>query len=211
MSAARRASRLFGLQQYTASYTVANGLLIVRDRPRSTMMACAPGNMGLERDFLASMTRITASSVDNANNPQRMTWVLDTGDRLDFGRRTDPIAGGQQGPTKLVYVNAEKVPCSTSAGRAMCYQVRDSAGQPWQPWQGNHRLPVPAGHPLSAARGSSSRIRIRGGPVVRPLGAGRRGRAGNRLWLSAVMAGWGRRRGERFVLRVSRPLYAVFP
>jgi len=125
-----------GCNQYTASYTVANGLLIVRDRPVSTMMACAPGNMGLERDFLASMARITASSVDNANNPQRMTWVLDTGDRLDFGRRTDPIAGGQQGPTKLVYVNAEKVPCSTSAGRAMCYQVRDSAAQPWQPWQG---------------------------------------------------------------------------
>jgi hypothetical protein len=126
-----------GCNQYSASYTVANGLLIVRDRPVATEMACAPDSMKLEQDFLAGMTRITASSLDNVNNPQRMTWVLSSGDTLDFGRRTDPIAGGQQGPTKLVYVNSQRVPCSAGAGRAMCYQVRDSAAQPWQLWYGD--------------------------------------------------------------------------
>ncbi|MGY6270542.1 DUF4377 domain-containing protein [Achromobacter denitrificans] len=125
-----------GCNQYSASYTVANGLLIVRDHPVATMMACAPESMKLEQDFLAGMTRITASSVDNTGNPQRMTWVLGSGDTLDFGRRIDPIAGGRQGPAKLVYVNSERVPCSAGAGRAMCYQVRDSAAQPWQSWHG---------------------------------------------------------------------------
>ncbi|MGS1110044.1 DUF4377 domain-containing protein [Achromobacter anxifer] len=131
-----RISGFAGCNQYNGSYTVANGLLIVQGRPVSTRMACAQQNMTLEQDFLAALTSITATSVDNANNPQRMTWVLSSGDRLDFGRRADPIAGGQQGPTKLVYVNSERVPCSAGAGRAMCYQVRDSAGQPWQLWYG---------------------------------------------------------------------------
>ena len=125
-----------GCNQYRASYTIANGLLIVRDHPVATMMACAPASMKLEQDFLAGMTRITASSVDNTNNPQRMTWILASGDTLDFGRRTDPVAGGQQGPTKLVYVDSQQAPCSDGAGRALCYQVRDSAAQPWQLWHG---------------------------------------------------------------------------
>jgi heat shock protein HslJ len=118
---APRIAGFAGCNQYSASYTVANGLLIVRDHPVSTMMACAPDSMALEQDFLAGMTRITASSVDSTNNPQRMTWILASGDTLDFGRRTDPIAGGQPGPTKLVYVNSERVPCSAGAGRALCY------------------------------------------------------------------------------------------
>ena len=125
-----------GCNQYNAPYTVANGLLIVRSHPVSTMMQCAPQNMQLEQDFLAGVTRITASSLDNTNTPQRMTWVLGTGDTLDFGRRADPVAGGQIGPTKLVYVNSERVPCTAGAGHAMCYQVRDSASQPWQFWYG---------------------------------------------------------------------------
>lgn len=125
-----------GCNQYNAPYTIANGLLIVRSHPVATMMACAPQSMRLEQDFLAATTRITASSLDNINNPQRMTWVLSTGDRLDFGRRADPVAGGRAGPTKLVYVNSERAPCSAGAGGAMCYQVRDSASQPWQSWHG---------------------------------------------------------------------------
>ncbi|CAB3679240.1 hypothetical protein LMG26690_01501 [Achromobacter animicus] len=125
-----------GCNTYNAPYTIANGQLIVRADPVSTRMACAPQTMTLEHDFLASLTRITASSFDNANNPQRMTWKLSTGDTLDFGRRADPVAGGQRGPTKLVYVNAERVPCDTAGGRGMCYQVRDSASQPWQAWPG---------------------------------------------------------------------------
>ena len=125
-----------GCNTYNAPYTIANGQLIVRADPVSTRMACAPQTMALEHDFLASLTRITASSFDNANNPQRMTWKLSTGDTLDFGRRADPVAGGQRGPTKLVYVNAERVPCDMAGGRGMCYQVRDSASQPWQAWPG---------------------------------------------------------------------------
>ncbi len=126
-----------GCNQFNAPYTVANGLLIIRSEPVSTRMACAPQAMALEQDFLASLTRITASSVDNTNNPQRMTWKLNTGDTLDFGRRTDPVAGGQRGPSKLIYVNSERVPCTAGAGRALCYQVRDSASQPWQFWYGD--------------------------------------------------------------------------
>lgn len=81
-----------GCNQYSAPYTIANGLLIVRSHPLATMMACAPQAMKLEQDFLAGVTRITAMSLDDTNNPQRMTWVLSTGDTLDFGRRADPVA-----------------------------------------------------------------------------------------------------------------------
>ncbi len=132
-----RISGFAGCNQYNGAYTVANGLLIVQGHPASTRMACASQNMQLEQDFLAALTSITASSVDNPNNPQRMSWVLSSGDKLDFGRRADPIAGGQQGSTKLVYVNSERVPCTSGAGRGMCYQVRDSAAQPWQLWYGD--------------------------------------------------------------------------
>ncbi|MEN5159119.1 META and DUF4377 domain-containing protein [Achromobacter spanius] len=125
-----------GCNAYNAPYTIANGLLIVRADPVSTRMVCAPDVMHIEHAYLAALTRITATSFDNTNNPQRMTWKLSTGDTLDFGRRVDPVAGGQLGVAKLVYVNAERVPCETGAGRALCYQVRDSASQPWQVWHG---------------------------------------------------------------------------
>lgn len=125
-----------GCNTFDAPYTVANGLLIVRADPATTQMACAPQAAALERDFLAGLTRITASSLDHTNNPRRMTWKLSSGDTLDFGRRADPVAGGQIGDAKLVYVNSERVPCGAGAGRGMCYQVRDSASQPWQLWQG---------------------------------------------------------------------------
>ena len=134
---ATRASGFSGCNAYNAPYTVANGQLIITSNPVATMMACAPVNMQLEQEFLASLTRITATSFDNTNNPQRMSWVLSTGDTLDFGRRIDPVAGGQVGPTKLVYVNAERVPCNAGAGRTTCYQVRDSQSQPWQLWYGD--------------------------------------------------------------------------
>ncbi|MGE8658176.1 MAG: META and DUF4377 domain-containing protein [Achromobacter sp.] len=134
---ATRATGFAGCNTYSAPYTVANGQLIIQSDPVATMKACAPVNMALERDFLAAMTRITATSFDNSNNPQRMTWALSNGDTLDFGRRLDPVAGGQVGATKLVYVNAERVPCNAGAGRAMCYQVRDTPAQPWQLWYGD--------------------------------------------------------------------------
>ncbi|MPS81528.1 MAG: DUF4377 domain-containing protein [Achromobacter sp.] len=134
---APRLSGFAGCNQYNAPYTIANGQLIVQSNPVATMMACAPENMKLEQDFLAGLTRITATSLDNTNNPQRMTWVLASGDTLDFGRRVDPVAGGQAGPSKLVYVDSERVPCNAGAGRTLCYQVRDSASQPWQLWYGD--------------------------------------------------------------------------
>ncbi|WP_154390317.1 DUF4377 domain-containing protein, partial [Bordetella pertussis] len=59
------------------------------------------------------------------------------GDVLDFARRADPLAGGQPGAAKLVYVASSKAPCSAGAGRAQCYQVRDSASQPWLLWYGD--------------------------------------------------------------------------
>lgn len=134
---ATRATGFAGCNTYSAPYTVANGQLIIQSNPVATMKACAPVNMKLEQEFLAGLTRITATSFDNTSNPQRMTWALSNGDTLDFGRRLDPVAGGQVGATKLVYVNAERVPCNAGAGRAMCYQVRDTPTQPWQLWYGD--------------------------------------------------------------------------
>ncbi|MFJ3461767.1 DUF4377 domain-containing protein [Achromobacter spanius] len=124
-----------GCNSFSTPYTYANGILIVRGNPVSTEIACAPQAMTIERDFLAGLTGITASSLDYANNPQRMAWKLSTGDTLEFARRPDSVAGGQGG-TKLIYVDATRVPCDTGAGRAMCYLVRDDPYQPWQVWHG---------------------------------------------------------------------------
>ena len=71
-----------GCNQYNAPYTVANGLLIVRSRPVSAMMACNPEAMRLEQDFLDGLTRITSSTLDNTGNPRRLTLLLSSGDTL---------------------------------------------------------------------------------------------------------------------------------
>ena len=93
-----RISGFSGCNQYNGSYTVANGLLIVQGRPVSTMMACAPQNMKLEQDFLAALTSITASSVDSANNPQRMTWVLSSATGWTLAAAPIPSPAVSKGP-----------------------------------------------------------------------------------------------------------------
>ena len=120
-----------GCNQYNAPYTVANGLLIVRSRPVSTMMACNPEAMRLEQDFLDGLTRITSSTLDNTGNPRRLTLLLSSGDTLDFGRRIDPATGGQMGPKSSCTsipsgcpaMPAPAAPCATR-----CATARPSPG-----------------------------------------------------------------------------------
>jgi len=126
-----------GCNRYSGEYVVANGALIIPHPPVSTRMACTSADTArLEQDFLAGLTRITASKLNDDTRPARLTLMLASGDVLDFARKADPLAGGQPGPTKLVYVASQRVPCSAGAGRAMCYQVRDNPSQPWQLWYG---------------------------------------------------------------------------
>lgn len=132
-----RLSGFAGCNRYSGEYVLANGLLVVPHPPVATRMACADAERSkLEQDYLAALTRITASRLDSDVQPQRLTLVLDTGEVLDFGRRLDPIIGGQAGLSKLVYVAPQRVPCSAGAGQMQCYQVRDNPSQPWQLWYG---------------------------------------------------------------------------
>ncbi len=135
---APRLTGFAGCNTFVASYTVVGGqnLLLTSD-PAATRMACHPADRTqVEQDFLAGLTRIAATSVDNFNNPRRLTLSLENGDILDFARRADPVAGGNTGPSKLVYVNSQRVPCDAGVMRTTCYQVRDSDNQPWQLWYG---------------------------------------------------------------------------
>ena len=167
-----------GCNQYNAPYTVANGLLIVRSRPVSTMMACNPEAMRLEQDFLDGLTRITSSTLDNTGNPRRLTLLLSSGDTLDFGRRIDPATGGQMGPKSSCTsipsgcpaMPAPAAPCATR-----CATARPSPGS-----SGMAISPasLPAGRALSAARGRSARSESAGRCVRLEMGAGRGGRAG---------------------------------
>jgi heat shock protein HslJ len=76
-----------GCNNYSSTYTVANGNLIVTAAPVATHMACQrPEWNQLEQDFLASLTRIRATSVDDAGNPRRLSLSLDNGEVLDFAR-----------------------------------------------------------------------------------------------------------------------------
>jgi heat shock protein HslJ len=135
---ALRVTGFAGCNNYASNYTVANGNLIVTAAPVSTRMACYPADRApLERDFLSALTRIRATAVDNTGNPRRLTLSLDDGDILDFARRVDPVAGGERGVTKLVYVNSQQVACGATAMRPLCLQVRDSDNQPWQTWAGD--------------------------------------------------------------------------
>lgn len=128
---AARLAGFAGCNNYSGQYTIANGLLIVTAPPVSTRMACANADLArLEQDYLAGLTAVTASRLDHDTRPQRLTLALRSGDVLDFARRADPLAGGQPGAAKLVYVASSKAPCSAGAGRAQCYQVRDSASSP---------------------------------------------------------------------------------
>ncbi|WP_459615747.1 DUF4377 domain-containing protein [Bordetella sp. 2513F-2] len=127
-----------GCNRYSGTYTMANGLLVVPQAPMTTRMACADAEaMQRERDYLAALTDIRASRLDGVPGPQRLTLALGSGDVLEFGRRADPVVGGQQGATKLVYVAARQAPCGTGAIRSRCYQVRDDVSQPWQLWHGD--------------------------------------------------------------------------
>lgn len=132
-----RVSGFAGCNNYSGPYVMANGQLLITQPPASTYMACPAANMQLEQEYLAGLPRINASRLDNDMRPTRMTLTLLSGDVLDFARQGDPIVGGQQGPTKLVYVNSERVPCTAGAGRATCYQVRENLSQPWQLWYGD--------------------------------------------------------------------------
>lgn len=132
-----RLSGFSGCNTYAGQYVMANGLLVVPHAPVSTRMACADAERArLEQDYLAALTRITSSRLDSDVQPKRLTLVLDTGEVLDFGRRTDPVTGTQAGPSKLVYVAPQRVPCTSGVMKTTCYQVRDTPSQPWQLWHG---------------------------------------------------------------------------
>lgn len=76
-----------GCNDYSSNYTVANGNLIVTAPPVATRMACQPAERAqMEQDFLASLTRIRATSVDDTGNPRRLSLTLDNGEVLDFAR-----------------------------------------------------------------------------------------------------------------------------
>ncbi|ARP79821.1 hypothetical protein CAL12_02580 [Bordetella genomosp. 8] len=76
-----------GCNNYSSDYTVANGNLIIRSAPVATRMACARPELNqVEQDFLASLTRVRATSVDDMGNPHRLSLTLDNGEVLDFAR-----------------------------------------------------------------------------------------------------------------------------
>ncbi|AKQ54027.1 heat shock lipoprotein [Bordetella hinzii] len=82
-----RLSGFSGCNTYSGQYVVANGLLILQYPPVSTYMSCPSANMQLEQDYLAGLTRITATRLDDVARPGRMTLTLSSGDVLDFARR----------------------------------------------------------------------------------------------------------------------------
>lgn len=82
-----RVAGFAGCNNYSSDYTVANGNLIIRTAPVATRMACPRPELNqVEQDFLASLTRIRATSVDNMGDPRRLSLSLDNGEVLDFAR-----------------------------------------------------------------------------------------------------------------------------
>ena len=132
----RQVSGFGGCNAYSSVYTVANGLILLNAPPLTTRRACVDSQLNaLENDFLQGLTGVTSSTVDQYGNPQRLTLTFPNGDILDFARRLDPMAG-YTGEKRLIYVNAQTVPC-TGVAPMQCLEVRDDPGQPWQLFYGN--------------------------------------------------------------------------
>ncbi|MFZ7207997.1 META domain-containing protein [Bordetella avium] len=75
-----------GCNSYSSQYVVANGQLLVQSPPVVTYMACPTDTMQLEQDYLAGLTGITASHLNDVTRPERLTLTLASGDVLDFVR-----------------------------------------------------------------------------------------------------------------------------
>ena len=132
----RQVSGFGGCNAYSSVYTVANGLILLNAPPLTTRRACVDSSLNaLENAFLQGLTGVTSSTVDQYNNPRRLTLAFPNGDLLEFDRRLDPMAG-YSGDKRLIYVNSQRVPC-TGVGPMSCLEVRDDPGQPWQLFYGN--------------------------------------------------------------------------
>jgi len=155
-----RATGYAGCNRYSATYVAPQGRLIFSG-PVSTRMGCiSPARNQVEQQYLAALTRVVSSVLDDSANPRRLTLAIDNGDVLQFERRAD-AASGAPGNVRTIYVDAQRQPCSDGAGRAMCYRVRDSAGQPWQAWHGEIEG-------FAFRPGTSYRLRVVEVPVLPP-------------------------------------------
>lgn len=155
-----RASGYAGCNRYSATYVAPQGRLIF-SAPVSTRMGCInPARSQVEQRYLSALTRVVSSTLDDSSNPRQLTLAIDNGDVLVFTRRTDAMTGAP-GNIRTIYVDGQRQPCSNGAGRAMCYRVRDSAGQPWQLWHGEIEG-------FAFRPGLSSRLRVVEVPVVAP-------------------------------------------
>jgi heat shock protein HslJ len=137
-------NRLFGTAR------VENGVLIV-DQLASTMMACDAVSMARDRDLsLLLNSRPTVRQQDGH------LLLAGPGKQLELRQQEDLSAA----PTRLVYVAAERKPCSGVAPM-QCLQVRDSKDAPWQLHYGEIEgfKPEP---------GIAYRLRIREVKVARP-------------------------------------------
>jgi len=130
-----RVSGFAGCNRYMGNYVSANQRLVFTV-PAATRMACIPPQrQRLEQDYLAALSRVNASALDDTGNPRELRLSTDRGEVLAFARQPDPVTGGA-GVRRLVYVDSMRVPCESGAGRALCYRVRDSSQQPWRLWHG---------------------------------------------------------------------------
>lgn len=108
-------NRLFGTAR------VENGVLIV-DQLASTMMACDAVSMARDRDLSQLLnSRPTVRQQDGH------LLLAGPGKQLELRQQEDLSAA----PTRLIYVAAERRPCSGVAPM-QCLQVRDSQDAPWQ-------------------------------------------------------------------------------
>lgn len=108
-------NRLFGTAR------VENGVLIV-DQLASTMMACDAVSMARDRDLSQLLnSRPTVRQQDGH------LLLAGPGKQLELRQQEDLSAA----PTRLIYVAAERRPCSGVAPM-QCLQVRDSKDAPWQ-------------------------------------------------------------------------------
>ena len=94
-----RAGGFAGCNNYYTTYTVANGQLLFTANPVATRMACQPADRArLEQDYLAGLAQLRTTTVDNYENPGRLSLTLANGETLDFARGDGAVQAGPLAP-----------------------------------------------------------------------------------------------------------------
>jgi heat shock protein HslJ len=125
-----RVSGHAGCNQFSAPYVLRDAGEITIATPVATYMACAPEVMQFEARLLDKLESISTYKITRNN----LDLIAADGHVLSFQAR---VKVGAEAAIKFIYIAPQQVECSSGAGKAMCYQVKENKDDSWRLWHGD--------------------------------------------------------------------------